>query len=107
MSSWKVIARVDDIFGEEPCAVDVDGIRVALFNVQGCIHAIEDRCPHDKVVRLSDGYVDNGTIECPIHQSRFDIRTGKVLCAPAQEDVRLFATRVEDGKISIELDPKE
>ena len=106
MSSWKVIARVDDIFGEEPCAVTVDGVRVALFDVQGCIYAIEDRCPHDKVARLSDGYVDGGTIECPIHQSVFDIRTGKVLCAPAEEDVRLFATRVEDGKIFIDLDPK-
>lgn len=105
MSSWKVVARMDDIFGEEPCAVSVDGMRVALFDVQGCIYAIEDRCPHDKVARLSDGYVEDGAIECPIHQSRFDIRTGKVLCAPAEHDVRCFPTRVEDGQISIDLDP--
>lgn len=105
MSSWKVIAHVDDIFGQEPCPVTVDGLRVALFNVEGGIYAIEDRCPHDKVARLSEGYVDGVTIECPIHQSCFDIRTGKVLSLPAECDVRCFATRVEDGKISIELDP--
>lgn len=105
MSSWKIVAQVDDIFGEEPCAVSVDGLRVALFNLEGCIYAIEDRCPHDKTAKLSEGYVDGATIECPIHQSCFDIRTGKVLSRPAESDVRRFVTRVEDGKISIELGP--
>jgi NAD(P)H-dependent nitrite reductase small subunit len=103
MSSWSLVAQVDDLFGAEPHAVTAQGMRLAVFDVQGCIYAIEDRCPHDKMARLSDGYVDDGTIECPIHQSRFDIRTGQALCLPAEGSVRCFPTRVEDGKIFVEL----
>ena len=53
---------------------------------------------------LADGWVEDGEIECPLHQARFDIRTGKALCEPATEDLRTYPVKVEGGDVLIDLE---
>lgn len=94
------VARVEEVpGGDDAHVVVVDGEPVAIFLVEGNYYAIDDRCPHEKNARLSDGYLDGMSIECPLHQACFDIRTGKVLAPPAKEDVGCYDVRVEDGEL--------
>lgn len=76
---------------------------VAVFNDDGTYYAVSDRCPHG-AASLSDGYLAASQIECPLHSSVFDLKTGNVLCRPATESVRPYAVIVEAGDVFIESD---
>jgi 3-phenylpropionate/trans-cinnamate dioxygenase ferredoxin subunit len=82
-----------------------DDLEIAVFNCDGDLYAIEDRCSHDDG-ELVYGTVDSATctVECPRHGSVFDIRTGKPLNLPAYEPVDTFPVTVEDGVIRLEVD---
>jgi nitrite reductase/ring-hydroxylating ferredoxin subunit len=103
MTQWHRAAAVDDVPEDAPLALTVDGREIALYRLDDGIHAAGDICPHQKDVRLSGGYLDGATIECPMHQSCFDVRTGKVLGPPAREDIPVFRIRIEDGEVFVEV----
>ena len=65
--------------------------------------AIEDVCSHADFP-LSDGAVDGCTVECALHGSRFDLRTGKPTGPPANRPVPVYPTSVVDGEVYAELD---
>ena len=67
------------------------------------VFAIEDVCSHAEVP-LSDGEVDGCTIECVLHGSRFDLRTGKPTGPPATRPVPVYPTTVVDGEVFADLD---
>ena len=68
----------------------------------GEVFAINDECTHADVP-LSEGEVDDCAIECWLHGSRFDLRTGAVLNPPATRPVATFAVRVVDGHVQVSL----
>ncbi len=78
----------------------MDGIDVAVFNLDGAYFAIEDVCTHDGGI-LTGGAVEGDVIVCPRHGARFSIRTGEVLAPPAYEDVATYPVRVEDGVVQV------
>ena len=80
--------------------VDVDGAQVAVFSLDGRLHAIEDICTHDGG-ELASGELEDDVIICPRHGARFSIRTGAALCAPAYEPTAKFPVRVEGGEIQV------
>ncbi len=82
-----------------------EDLEIGVFNCDGTILAIEDRCSHDDG-QLADGLLDEAacTIECPRHGSLFDLRTGKPKTLPAYVPVETFAVLVEDGLIKLEVD---
>lgn len=73
---------------------------IALFNVEGDIHAIDDVCTHAFAV-LSEGHFDGTSVECPLHMSSFDVRTGEPKCFPATEPVRKHRVEVVDGDVMV------
>jgi 3-phenylpropionate/trans-cinnamate dioxygenase ferredoxin component len=77
--------------------------RVAVFNVDGELYAVQDRCTHQEAW-LSDGFVDGCAVECPLHASLFDLRTGQPSGPPAVRAVRTYAVSVIDGDVVVELD---
>jgi apoptosis-inducing factor 3 len=83
--------------------VDVAGTSIALYRIDGEVFATHGICTH-ALAFLADGYVENGEIECPVHQGRFDIRSGRALCAPLTEDLRTYPTRVDGTDVLIDLD---
>ena len=98
MPNWtRVCATVDLLPGEHRVAT-VDGVQVALYNVDGAFHAIEDVCTHDGG-ELAGGPVHGFEVECPRHGARFDLRSGAALCPPAYEPVAKFPVKVEDGAV--------
>jgi nitrite reductase/ring-hydroxylating ferredoxin subunit len=75
---------------------------VALARSGGRWHAVDAWCTHAECP-LSDGWVEGVSIRCPCHGSRFDLRTGEAVEGPAEEPVRVYATRILDGRVEIEL----
>jgi 3-phenylpropionate/trans-cinnamate dioxygenase ferredoxin subunit len=87
----------------EPLRVELEDIDIAVVKVGDEVFAIEDVCSHAEVP-LSDGEVDDHTIECELHGSRFDLRTGKPTGPPATQPVPVFETSVIDGVVYAELE---
>jgi 3-phenylpropionate/trans-cinnamate dioxygenase ferredoxin subunit len=79
---------------------------VGVYNCDGELFAIEDRCTHDDG-KLCEGEWDPAVCEviCPRHGARFCLRTGQALTPPAYEPVRRYATRVVDGMVEVEETP--
>ncbi|MEO6268821.1 MAG: non-heme iron oxygenase ferredoxin subunit [Lautropia sp.] len=100
--NWTRIASTAELQDDEPLPVDVDERRIALYRYNGEIYATDNVCTHAYAL-LSDGFLEDGCIECPLHQARFDIRTGKVLCAPATQDIRTYPVRVDGDDILLAI----
>jgi 3-phenylpropionate/trans-cinnamate dioxygenase ferredoxin subunit len=79
--------------------------KIGVFNCDGALHAIEDRCSHDDGP-LAEGDFDAEacTVECPRHGSLFDLASGRPKTLPAYAPVKTFTTAVEDGTIILEVD---
>ena len=103
--SLHTVCKSEDLPEGERRLVEVDGIKIGVFNVDGEILAIEDRCSHDDGP-LAEGTFDPAacTVECPRHGSLFDLRSGRPKTLPAYVPVGTFEVRVEDGEIKLEVD---
>ncbi|WP_442931289.1 bifunctional 3-phenylpropionate/cinnamic acid dioxygenase ferredoxin subunit [Mycolicibacterium sp. 120320] len=76
---------------------------IAVFHTEdGEVFAIDDTCSHQDA-SLADGWLEGCEIECPLHASRFDLRTGAVDAPPAKLPVRTHRVVIEDGVIKVEL----
>jgi 3-phenylpropionate/trans-cinnamate dioxygenase ferredoxin subunit len=79
-------------------------ISVGVYNVDGELYALEDRCSHDDGPLVEgDWEPDEGVVICPRHGSRFDIRSGRALTLPAYIPVETFPVRVDDGVVKVDL----
>ena len=100
-AGWIRAASVDEL-ADDLLGVTVDKTPIALYRVDDQIYATSNICTH-AFAFLSDGYLEAGLIECPVHAGRFDVRTGKAMCEPLEEDIRTFAVKEEDGGIFVEI----
>jgi 3-phenylpropionate/trans-cinnamate dioxygenase ferredoxin subunit len=103
MSDWITVAPAGDIAPGTCRVVDADGTRIAVYNLDGEFHAIEDVCTHDGG-DLASGTVEGGEVICPRHGARFCIRTGDALSAPAYEPTAKLPVRVENGIVQVRDD---
>jgi 3-phenylpropionate/trans-cinnamate dioxygenase ferredoxin component len=100
MGNWLVVARVAELTPGTRRVIDMDGVAVAVFNLNGEYFAIQDICSHDGG-ELANGELEGEVIICPRHGARFSIKTGTVLGPPAYEDIRTFPVRVEEGWVQV------
>ena len=103
MSDWVDVATVEELPPGSWRVVDVDGSLIAVFNINGEYHAIEDVCTHDGST-LTGGDIEDDVIVCPRHGAKFSIKTGEVLAPPAYESIDTFPVRVEGGKVQVRDD---
>lgn len=103
MADWIEVAPAAALAPGDYRVVDVDGTAVAVFNVDGEFHALEDVCTHDGG-QLTGGCIEGGEVVCPRHGARFAIRTGEALTAPAYEPTACFPVKVEAGRIFVRDD---
>lgn len=102
MSEFIKVATVDEIPVSGSKLVEIDYVRVALFNLNGEIYAIEDTCTHDGGPLVEGSVVNNCEVMCPRHGARFDIRSGAALSFPAFEPTNTYAVQVKDNEVWIE-----
>ena len=92
--NWKQVAKTGELGPGEMKRVFVEGIDIALCNLAGEFHAIDNICTHAYAC-LTDGYFEGAVLECPLHGGRFDVKTGAALGGIVTEDLRRFAVRVD------------
>jgi nitrite reductase/ring-hydroxylating ferredoxin subunit len=100
--AWRVAANESDVRENDVIGVVVEGQHIALYKLNGEVFATSDVCTHQFAL-LSDGFVDGGCIECPLHGAQFDIKTGKVLCGPTVTPITTYPVRLEHGQVLLDL----
>jgi len=99
---WERAACIDDVAEGEVAGIHAGGQSIALYKVEGEVYATHDICSHEHA-HLSEGYLEGYEIECPLHQARFDIRTGKAMCRPATEGVVVYPVKLVGKDIFVKL----
>ena len=100
---WIKIAKVTDVPISDVQQCLVGNKCVALFNIRGKFFATDDICTHAHAF-LSDGYIDEDRVECPLHQGLFHIPTGRAIAAPPTEDLKTYRVRIEGDDVLIEVE---
>jgi 3-phenylpropionate/trans-cinnamate dioxygenase ferredoxin subunit len=99
------ICSTEDVPKGTVISADLDGAQVAVVHAEdGNFYAVRDECSH-AAVALSEGEVDGCTLECWLHGSRFDLRTGEPTGLPATEPVPVYPVEIRDGDIYLSLTP--
>lgn len=102
MSEFKKVAKTEDIPAGQASMVEVDGKEIALFNVAGSFHAIDNTCTHVGGP-LCEGEIEGNEVTCPWHGAMFDVTTGQVLGPPAASSVSRYNVRVDGSDIEVEV----
>jgi len=102
MSEFVKVAQSDEIPVGQAKLVEVNRKEIALFNVGGTYHAIDNTCTH-MGGPLCEGEIDGSEVTCPWHGAVFDVTSGQVLGPPAPESVTRYNVRVEGPDIEIEI----
>ncbi|WP_019970748.1 bifunctional 3-phenylpropionate/cinnamic acid dioxygenase ferredoxin subunit [Mycobacterium sp. 141] len=98
-----VVGQLDALPVGEVLTVRLPGLDpITIFHTDSGLFAIDDTCTHQDA-SLADGWVEDCTVECPLHESCFDLRTGEVSGPPAKVAVRTHGVGVEDGQIWLEV----
>ena len=101
--SFQRACALDEIREDEALAVTLGDLEVAVARNGDEVYAVENICSH-AAVALSEGEVTDCTIECGLHGSRFDLRSGKPTGLPATEPIATFAVDVRDGEVYVDTD---
>jgi naphthalene 1,2-dioxygenase system ferredoxin subunit len=102
MSRWVEAGTAADFADGDVRAVEIGDTNIAIYQVGGAFFATSNICTHAFAL-LSDGFLDECTIECPLHAGRFDIRTGKAEGGPVSQDLETYPVKVESGAVLIDL----
>jgi nitrite reductase/ring-hydroxylating ferredoxin subunit len=97
------VASLSDLADESAVRVEVAGTPVCLARSQGRVFAVNDVCSHADV-SLAEGDVEDGTVECWLHGSRFDLRTGAPTGLPATKPVATYPVTVEGDDVLVEME---
>ena len=102
MTNWTHVCNADDIDEEDLIRWDHDEKSYAIYNTEVGFFATDGFCTHE-LQHLEDGIVIGKVIECPLHQGRFDIPSGKALSAPVCVDLITYPVKLEGNAIYIQL----
>ena len=100
MAKWVAVCRTEELVEGRGKAVEVDGLRIAVFNNEGEVSAILGRCPHANGP-LGLGWIEEGEAVCPLHRWRFSLKNGR--CSTVRgESVHVFRCEVREGDVWVE-----
>jgi nitrite reductase/ring-hydroxylating ferredoxin subunit len=100
--TWHAAVSADELREGEVLGLALGGLPVALYRLDGEVFATHDICTHAHAC-MSEGYLEDGVIECPLHQARFDVRTGRVLSGPTRVPLATYPARTEGGQVLVDL----
>jgi nitrite reductase/ring-hydroxylating ferredoxin subunit len=101
MAGFVKVATTDELPSGQAKKVDIGEKTIALFNISGSYHAIDDTCTHEGGP-LSEGEIEGNIVTCPWHGARFNVTTGEVVRPPAEESVSYYQSRVNGSDIEVE-----
>jgi len=104
--NWVGLCRLDETSDDEMYPFEVGSRRIVIYRVDGNIYATDNVCSHAFAL-LTDGWLEDGLVECPLHGAQFDVKTGAAVRGPADCPVETFETRVRDGMVEVRIaDPE-
>ena len=99
---WFKTIETAQVLEQGAVAIEVEGMRIALWAIDDEVYATGNICTH-AFAYLTDGHIENGCIECPLHQGLFDLRSGKALSAPVTKDIATYAVKQEDEFVWVDV----
>ncbi len=104
MAEWIKVCEAEAIPPGHAARVEIGDLPIAVFNVGGEFHCLDDTCSH-ALASLSEGelHVADCTVECPLHGSQFDLRSGDPVSFPAVEPVRVHQVEIREGDLWVSL----
>jgi nitrite reductase (NADH) small subunit len=102
MSEFVKVATVDEVPAGQAKLVEINGQEIALFNVDGAFHAIDNSCTHVGGP-LCEGEITGTEVTCPWHGAVFDVTSGQVLGPPAGSNVDRYNVRIYGTDVQIEI----
>ncbi len=103
MANWTRLVTLEELEDQVGRAFKTAAGRIGLYRIGAEVFACADICPHGQAY-LSDGFVEDCQVECPLHQGRFDLRTGEATAPPVEGRIRTFAVEIRDGDVFVDLD---
>jgi 3-phenylpropionate/trans-cinnamate dioxygenase ferredoxin component len=99
---WHDVCAADELDEEEVLQHWIgDDVPIAIYNINGEFYATADKCSHQQAF-LSDGFITDELIECPLHQGRYHVPSGAVRAGPACEDIPTYSVQVHEGRIFVQ-----
>jgi nitrite reductase/ring-hydroxylating ferredoxin subunit len=99
---WRRVAARAEIKPGEMLAKQLGEEPIALTEIDGRVYAVSDTCTHEFAL-LSDGFLEDNEVECPLHAARFDVCTGRCLAGPAINDLATYEVKVEAGEVYVRM----
>jgi 3-phenylpropionate/trans-cinnamate dioxygenase ferredoxin subunit len=99
---FQVACKLSQLADNTAVGVEIDDVPVCITRTQGEVYAISDICSHADV-NLSDGDVEDGTVECWLHGSRFDLRTGRPTGLPANRPVATYPVKIDGDDLYVAI----
>ena len=97
--TWTEVAKLDDVNPDtNMLRVDAFDEAICIYVLESGVYATQDLCTHGQAC-LSEGWLEDETIECPLHQGVFDIKTGAPIAPPVTEPLTVYETQVKDKTI--------
>ena len=106
MTDFAAAIEANEIPPGRMTCVKVGGQRVLIANVDGVFYATDDTCTHEDA-SLSSGSLKGEMVKCPLHGSRFNLRTGEPMEDPAEEPLRCYPVKVEAGVVHVKVDSRQ
>jgi nitrite reductase/ring-hydroxylating ferredoxin subunit len=103
MSARIELCGTDEVATGTAIRVETGDLTLAVYNLNGEFYVTDDACTHGPG-SLSEGYVEDDIVECTFHGGQFNIKTGEVAAPPCMIPIKTYPTRVENGKVVIEVD---
>ena len=100
--NWHRVAAIGVVAPEDPIRVQVGEEDIAIYNVDGGFHATSNICTH-AYASMVDGFQEGEEIECPLHEGRFNIKTGEALCAPVFDALKVFEVKLDGDDILVKV----
>ena len=102
MAEYRKVCELSEVPLGTMRPIDLDGLRIMVVNVDGELFAIDRICTHE-TANLSTGFLIQSEVTCPLHLSRFDVKTGSVLNPPATTPLRTYKLKVEGPSVFVQL----
>ena len=99
---FQTVTKVSDTEPGKITLHEVNGVSIALCNVNGSFYAIDDVCTHDGGP-LDQGDLEGNLVECPRHGAKFDVTTGKAVVLPAVKPVATYPAQVEGDDVMVDV----
>jgi 3-phenylpropionate/trans-cinnamate dioxygenase ferredoxin component len=100
VADYQRACAVDDVADGGALRVQIDGVPVAIVRSNGEVYAIHDVCSHANVA-LSEGEIEDQTLECWLHGSRFDLVTGRPTGLPATQPVPVYPVKIDGDDVYV------